>query len=355
MNRKLIFSVLLGTAISTGGMYLALRNIPFADLVDYLAAINYLWIAPAALIVVFSFVLRVLRWQIILASTKNVAFWPAFHALMIAFMINTILPGRVGELARPAILKNNQGVKYSTGLATVATERVFDIAMIIILFFMVMSLYRLDQDTNIAFGGYLLNAETLASTITGFAWLGMALLVGIVLISINASRNWINRMILRTPALALFFLSEDLQKGVTEKVSMRVVALVENFAAGFKTIKSPAKIAACLFLSMLVWGFALLSYYVFAKGCPGIDINLIEMTAVMVIISIFIALPSVPGYWGLWEAGGIFALTLFNIPGKEAAGFTLANHAVQMLPVMIIGAVSAWVTGVNIWRTSFSS
>ncbi|MCD4805777.1 MAG: flippase-like domain-containing protein, partial [Desulfobacterales bacterium] len=67
----------------------------------------------------------------------------------------------------------------------------------------------------------------------------------------------------------------------------------------------------------------------------------------MIIICFFIALPSVPGFWGIWEAGGIFALSLFGISAKEAAGFTLANHAIQIFPVIIIGVISAMLSGVD--------
>ena len=89
-------------------------------------------------------------------------------------------------------------------------------------------------------------------------------------------------------------------------------------------------------------------------GCPGVSLSLIEMTAIMVIICMFIALPSVPGYWGLWEAGGMFAMMLFGVSPREAAGFTLANHALQIFPVIVIGIISAVLTGVNIWRTSYN-
>ena len=75
-----------------------------------------------------------------------------------------------------------------------------------------------------------------------------------------------------------------------------------------------------------------------------------EMTAVMVIICFAIALPSGPGYWGLWEAGGIFAMLLFGVAENDAAGFTLANHVAQIIPVVIIGLVSAWSSGVNLRR-----
>ena len=68
----------------------------------------------------------------------------------------------------------------------------------------------------------------------------------------------------------------------------------------------------------------------------------------MVVVCFFIALPSAPGFWGLWEAGGVFALSLFGIPNKDAVGFILVNHVVQLVPVIIIGWLSAIVTGINI-------
>jgi uncharacterized membrane protein YbhN (UPF0104 family) len=73
----------------------------------------------------------------------------------------------------------------------------------------------------------------------------------------------------------------------------------------------------------------------------------------MVIICFFIALPSVPGWWGLWEAAGVFAMSLFGVSAKEAAGFTLANHALQVFPVIIVGLVSAMILSVDIRKISF--
>ena len=65
-------------------------------------------------------------------------------------------------------------------------------------------------------------------------------------------------------------------------------------------------------------------------------------------------MPSVPGWWGLWEAAGVFAMSLFGVSAKEAAGFTLANHALQVFPVIIVGVVSAMILSVNIRHMSFA-
>jgi hypothetical protein len=61
----------------------------------------------------------------------------------------------------------------------------------------------------------------------------------------------------------------------------------------------------------------------------------------------------VPGFWGIWEAGGVFALSLFGVSAPNAAGFTLANHAVQMIPIILVGIVSAVITGINIVKVAF--
>ena len=352
MNIKWITSLLLGIVISIGGLYLAFRNVPLAELLNYLASIDYIWLLPSVALVILSFVFRVLRWRIILGSIRQIDFWPAFHPLMIAFMINTILPGRVGELVRPAILQKRTGVPYSSGLATVAAERAFDLIIIVILFFAVMSTVQIDPEFGMAFGGNQLNQETLEAITAGLAKLSLVLTACIALVSIDTCRRWIGKGIAHAPAYLLFFVGKERRGKLAAKVSLRLVALLEGVASGFSMVRSPLKITVTLLLSALIWILAALSYAVFALGCPGITVNLIEMTAVMVIVCIFIALPSVPGYWGLWEAGGIFALTLFGVAHNEAAGFTLANHALQVIPVMVIGAISAWITGINIWRTS---
>lgn len=132
-----------------------------------------------------------------------------------------------------------------------------------------------------------------------------------------------------------------------------MVSFVENFASGFTLIKYPIKMCACIGLSVFIWGLAAYSYYLVSLGCPGIELTYIEITAVMIIICFFIALPSVPGFWGIWEAGGVFALLLFGVSSKEAAGFTLVNHAIQIFPVILIGIISAMITSVNIWQVSY--
>jgi hypothetical protein len=203
----------------------------------------------------------------------------------------------------------------------------------------------------IHFGGYVLNKSLLLSAATGITRLSLLLLAGIVLVALESSRNWINRLFLWIPKL-FFFTSQAFQDLVYQRISLVLVRFTLNFSKGFLLLKEPRKMAGCFLLSLLIWGLNVLSYYTMTLGAPGIELSFAELSVVMVIVCLFISIPSVPGFWGIWEAGGVFALALFGIPAKDAAGFTLANHAVQMFPVILVGMGSAIVTGVNVWQVS---
>lgn len=351
MKKTASLSLIIGLAVSVAALYLAFRQVPFSDLVAYLKSINYLWVIPTILLALAGFLLRVYRWQLILGASQPVGFWQAFHPLMIGFMLNCILPGRVGEVARPIILNQKEKIPFSTGLATVAAERTFDALILLLLFSWMLTVVQIDPVMEINFGGYVLNKTLLIGAAKGFTRLSLLLIAGIVLVALESSRNWMNRLFLKIPKL-FFFTGRAFQELVYNRVSLVLVSFTLTFSKGFLMLKEPWKMAGCFGLSLLIWGLNVLSYHTMTLGAPGIDLSLAELSVVMVIVCLFISIPSAPGFWGIWEAGGVFALALFGIPAKDAAGFTLANHAVQMIPVILVGIGSVIVTGVNVWQVS---
>jgi uncharacterized protein (TIRG00374 family) len=352
MKNHLLISLATGLALSAAALYFAFRNVPLGDLLIYLGSINYFWMIPAVFLVLLSFFIRALRWQFILASSHKVGIWRAFHPMMIGFMINCILPGRLGEFARPVILQKKDQVPFATGIATVAAERVFDVAALVAFAVITLTTIDINPDAEILFGELRLNRATLEVVFSRVILLGILLIIGMIAVSIASIRRIIHRMILALPNLA-FFAAESTRAKIRTKVCEPLNRFIDNVAAGFTLVKNPRKVMQCTIYSLLVWVTAAVSWYVFSLGSPGVDVSFVEMFAVMVIVCLFIALPSVPGFWGLWEAGGVFAMALFGIPSNAAAGFTLANHALQMFPVIIVGLISAVMTGVNIWQVSY--
>ncbi len=347
MNKKLIVSTFIGVFVSVAAFYLAFRNVPIADLFRYMGTIEPVWVVPSVALCVIAFYLRVERWRLILGKKYHLPFWEAYHPMMIGFMVNGILPGRVGEIVRPAILKKRDNVPFSTGLATVAVERLFDMIFLLLFFAVVLTMVEIDDSLSIPFGDYILNKETLDTVSQRMLGLLVVLLAGAVSLTFSPSRNIIKAMVSGMPGL-LFFLSQDTQEKLGQKICAPINSLLDNFSLGFSQIKEPKRLIGCLFLSAAVWIVSALSSYVLTFGSPGIDMTFQEVFAMMIIICFVIALPSVPGYWGIWEAGGLFSLTIFGISSEAAAGYTLVNHAVQLLPIILLGFLSAFATGINV-------
>lgn len=350
MNKKLFTSLILGVLLSGLMLYLAFRNVPVSELLKYLGAINYWWIGPTVVLVLANFALRTIRWQIILRQAGTVTYWQAFHPLMIGFMMNCVLPGRIGEIARPVILKKNENIPIATGLGTVAAERVFDFVLLIGLLVLISGTIAGRPDMTVECFGIRLTSQRL----TAAAWMMIssciALLFFLALVAVPWTRRLIKEVI---RSMAKPISSGNYSAGrMVRRLTDFFINLIDNFAIGLMMVRNPGRLLSCIGLTILIWGLAMLSYPIFALGCPGISLNITGWTTVMVVICFFIALPSVPGFWGLWEAAGVFALAMFGVTEKDALGFTLVNHAVQIFPVIAVGLASAWLTSVNILRLS---
>ncbi|RPH49428.1 MAG: UPF0104 family protein [Desulfobacteraceae bacterium] len=349
--RNKTISLFIGTAISVAALYIAFRNIPLHDLSAYISSINYFWIIPAVAASLSTFLIRALRWQSILEPVRRISFKHAFHPLMTGFMLNCVLPGRLGEAARPAILAKNEKIPFSTGLATVAVERIFDGIFLVILFIAILAYIKIDPDLVVDFGGYRLNSTDLSRAGKNLAGTGAILVAGSFLVFFSKTRNFMGVIIMKLPHI-FFFANTSFKKRIGDKISVPALRILENFSNGFMLIRHPRILLISFCCTLAVWALTSFSYYLLALGCPGINLSFTKLTAVMIIVCFFIALPSAPGYWGLWEAGGIFAMSVFGISAKDAAGYTLVNHLVQMLPVIITGLFSATVTGISIGYTN---
>ena len=82
------------------------------------------------------------------------------------------------------------------------------------------------------------------------------------------------------------------------------------------------------------WSVQLMSY-----GFKDLSISFLQANAIVIIICIAIALPSVPGYWGLYEVGCLFAILVLGITSNrnDAISFSLVIHLGQILVSVGIG------------------
>ena len=82
---------------------------------------------------------RTLRWRMLLRPLGDVPVLSArWSATVIGFGAGAVLPFRLGELVRPALVARKTGMKMSAALSSVVLERLFDM-LIVLLCFLVVS------------------------------------------------------------------------------------------------------------------------------------------------------------------------------------------------------------------------
>src|SRR5204862_23499 len=118
----------VGLAVTLGLLAWALHDIDPHELGGHLRRADPLLLLAAVALATLTFPLRTLRWQLILrdAGGKRFPLLPLWHATAIGFMANNLLPVRAGEFARAYVAQQQLPVRFSTALASVGVERVFD-------------------------------------------------------------------------------------------------------------------------------------------------------------------------------------------------------------------------------------
>jgi hypothetical protein len=88
--------------------------------------------------------------------------------------------------------------------------------------------------------------------------------------------------------------------------------------------------------TVIVWVIpAVITWAIFR----ALDLELpwIAAWVVLSFVGLGIAIPSAPGYIGVFHAAATIALTIFGVPTTAAFGFALLLHASQIVPVTIVG------------------
>lgn len=140
LPRSLLWRALLSLALFAG--FAALfwwRGPALATIADAFAAVRWRWVVVAIALNLLSVVVRAMAWTTVIRSAMappHPRVTLVFSAFSVGLFANAILPGRIGELARVAVLTRKMpGRKgaWATLVGTVFAHRVFDIVPVLLL------------------------------------------------------------------------------------------------------------------------------------------------------------------------------------------------------------------------------
>lgn len=309
----------LGIALGIALLAYTLRDVHLTEVWAVLRASNPLLFLLAVISGTMIFPLRARRWQTILEPlAPNIRMGPLWRAVAIGMFVTNVVPARAGEFARAyALSREEPRVSFSAAFASVAVDRVFDALIILAMLFIAMWDPSFGQDSRIL-GRSI--TEIAAFGAVGAAT-GLALLYAVVV----APERW-ERMF-RFAARRL-----------SPKLEERGTRALRAFTDGLAVLRHPGRFAAVLGWTAAHWLVHSLSYWI-AFRAVGIDVPFTAAFLVQGLITISVALPAAPGFFGLFEAAGVGALALYGVDASLAVSWALGYHLLTFIPITVIGFV----------------
>jgi uncharacterized protein (TIRG00374 family) len=126
MNVKKTLKILFGLLITVLAVWLFLRNSDPRRIWSAVKRIDAVTAAAVLFLAVFSLYLRGLRWRYMLPNAPGASSSGLFGIAAIGFMVNNLLPARIGEAARVYFLYKRNRHSMHTAVGTLLFERVLD-------------------------------------------------------------------------------------------------------------------------------------------------------------------------------------------------------------------------------------
>jgi uncharacterized membrane protein YbhN (UPF0104 family) len=259
-------------------------------------AVEWEWVAVAVLINLFSVVVRAHAWNIVIKQAILPP-WPrrrtVFSAFCIGLLGNAALPGRVGELARVAVVTRHVRRRPGTWaiiVGTVFAHRLFDVVAAVALVLLTL---------------YVAPIPEWAQPV-----LAVAIGVGLGLL------------------LAGFLLARRHHRPLSEELGA-FRRLLHMARRGLTVLRRPAPALEALFFQFVGWTAQLFAVYTTFLAF-GIDPSVEAAALVLVVMNVVMIFPFWPGNVGLLQAAVAAALLPYGIGYGHGVLFGIGLQAIEV-------------------------
>ena len=311
----------MGLGVTVGLLAWALHGVSARDLVEGVRRANRGLILATVALATLTFPIRTVRWRFILRDVGGGAYplRPLWHATAIGFMANNLLPVRAGEFARAYAASRQLPVRFSTALASVGVERMFDGLMLVSLMAVALASSAFPRQADIG------RTSASAITTTAAAFFGIVLLVAV--------------LVVHRPAPWLGLLGRAAHAVLPAHFADRLSHIADGLVAGLEVLKSPGRLLAVVLWSVVLWLVNAAAFAVCFRAF-GLPVPPVGAFLLQGIIGFGVALPSSPGFVGVFEAATRATLGLYGIDATRAVSYALAYHVSTFLPITLLGLYS---------------
>ncbi len=303
--------------VSLGFLYLAFRNIKFAELGAAFGKLDTRWLLVAVCVSLLIMVFRAWRWQLELRPLEHVPFGRLWMIVSIAYMAINLLPVRLGEVVRPWLLSRRSTVPFSTVVGNIVFEKTLD--SVCIVFYILLGLLTVENLPLWVRRGALFPAA--AATI----------LVTLVLLFWWRGETFVDRWVLHL---------------LPERFRANVKKVLASIADGMRVIPNPWLLLSVFLVSLAQWFLPILSTYIMILAFD-FQVPFGAALITFIFIGFGTALPGLPGMIGPYQYACQLGLGMFGVSEVDALAYGLVLNAVQFLTLIAQGLIALPAAGVS--------
>ena len=304
------WGTILGVGIGLAALAWAARGLPLAETWAVVLNAHYGYILPAIVAYLASYTARAIRWRVLLRA--GVPLGEALHAMNAGFLLNNLLPLRLGELARAYLVGRSRAPSLET-LSTIVAERFLDLLSAVTVLAITLPL--------VASSEWMRRAGWTAAAVA------VGGLVGLLIAAHQRQRlvSLARRLVQRLPRF--------------EAPLTRLLVQADFFLGGLQPLRDGRLFARVIFWSAVVWTLSGLVNWLVLRiflPAPPLVLGYYSLGAA----AIANAVPSSPGQAGVREAAIVTALRQVGVPQSAAFSYALLIRVVGYIYSGLFGSLA---------------
>ncbi len=323
----------LAIALSAAAAAWFVQGVEWGALGEILEQIKLPWVLAAAVILLGEFVIRAMRWKVLLRPLGTaVRLSDLFAAQVIGAAVNIFLPLRAGEIAKPVVATRRTGHPLAAVVATAVMERVYDLFGMLTVLVLMAAVLAPDAGS----GASAENRELVHNLKLYGGLFGLLAMSCMGIFFALATRERAARSVFAV-----------IVSVAPPPIRDRFLELFDGFVAGLGNTRDRKGLLQAGLLSVWMWLDGALAIWCLFRAFE-MALPFGAACFVAVAIALTVALPQAPGFIGVFHIAIEKTMILWGQPLLHAKGFAIIFWAVSFLPVAVVGLIALWQEGLSL-------
>ncbi len=306
-SRRHLWSWLLAVPLAAVLLYFAVRGVDWKNVWRTIAGADVRFIAAALCATAFSFFLRSVRWRVLLNAEGRFSIPTVFWINMAGYLGNNFLPARAGEVLRSFLISRHSSLSKTYVLTTALSERMMDVVALVL----ASSVALLGIQPKPAW------MESASRTMALVAGCGVA-----VVIALPHTGGLLESLLQRLP--------------LPVRLRTLLMSLMKQVLMGLSAFHNWGRLAAFIVLTAMIWTSDSIGVVLGAHAL-GITVSIPVALLLLTGLGLGSALPSTPGYVGIYQMVAVTVLVPFGVSHDGAMAYILVSQVLGYLVIVAFG------------------